>query len=184
MGKIKFKLSVKELNFEFEGDQETGLRFQNSISKTLNSLAETPNQVIDVESRTLEDHQLLSSSNENSTKPIRRRGKRAKTNDLESTSKDEFSSNGNLSEKTKRTNRPKGQSARDQILLLIQNGFFSEYRSVSDIQDALSKKGHNFNSGEISPPLLRLTKKDYLVRDDSSGKWEYKKGIVDVPTES
>jgi hypothetical protein len=59
MGKIKFKLSVKELSFEFEGDQETGQRFQNSISKTLNSLTETPNNVIEVESKVINEEKLL-----------------------------------------------------------------------------------------------------------------------------
>lgn len=181
MGKIKFKLSVKELSFEFEGDQETGQRFQNSISKTLNSLTETPNQVIDVEARTIDNNYLLPSSEQNSTKPKRKRGKRAKTNNVNSA---EENDNGNLGEKVKRTHRPKGQSARDQIIILIQNGFFAEFRTVGEIQDALSKKGHNFDSGEISPTLLRLTKKDYLVRDDSAGKWQYKIGTVNVPTES
>ncbi|MGI8670845.1 MAG: hypothetical protein ACR2J3_13525 [Aridibacter sp.] len=183
MAKIKFKLSLKELNFEFEGDQEVGQRFQNSISKTLNSITETPNQVIDVEAKSVNDDYLLPQSSENSNTPKRKqRGKRLKAIDANATSSE--NGNGNLFEKTKRTNRPKGQSARDQVVVLIQSGFFSSYRSVADIQDSLSKKGHNFNSGEISPSLLRLTKKNYLIRDDSSGKWQYKKGEVDVPTKS
>ncbi len=77
MGKIKFKLSVKELSFEFEGDQETGLRFQNAVNKTLNSLADTPNNIIDVESRVITDENLLLPS---STPRKRRKNKRATAN--------------------------------------------------------------------------------------------------------
>ena len=44
--KIKFKMSVKEVAFEFEGDLETGQRIQAGINRTLTSLTEQPERLL------------------------------------------------------------------------------------------------------------------------------------------
>ncbi len=178
MGKIKFKLSVKELSFEFEGDQETGLRFQSAVNKTLNSLADTPNNIIDVESRVINDENLLLPS---STPRKRRKSKRVTASNGSSENGEMGESDG---EKRPRTHRSRANSGRSLIIKLIQADYFSTFRSVSDVLSELEKKGHRFDQGHTSTDLLRLTQKDYLIRDNSSGNWQYKKGTVDVPTES
>ncbi len=86
--------------------------------------------------------------------------------------------------KRSRTHRSRANSGRSLIIKLIQADYFSTYRSVSDVVSELEKKGHRFDQGHTSTDLLRLTQKDYLVRDNASGNWQYKKGTVDVPTES
>lgn len=178
MGKIKFKLSVKELSFEFEGDQETGQRFQNSISKTLNSLTDTPNHVIDVEARQINDiPKLLEGQNGNSSssKTRRRKSKKVPT----------ASQNGEAGESDEASRpRSKRTSIKPLYFALIREGFFDNKRGAGDIRQELSKKGFNFEANEVSAHLLPLTQSGYLSRDDSSGKWEYWKGNVDVPTES
>jgi hypothetical protein len=180
MTKIKFKLSLKELSFEFEGDRDTGEKMQTAIGNTLGSLMETQNQIIDVEARQIKDDYMLPPSLENLNKPRRRRAnKHSKTINGDTTATE----NGNLAEKAKRTNRPKGQSARDQILLLIQNGFFTTYRSTSEMTEEMSKKGHSFDSSQLSTPLIRLTRQNILSRENSANGWQYIKGSVDVPTE-
>lgn len=171
MGKIKFKLSVKELSFEFEGDQETGQRFQNSISKTLNSLTETPNQVIEVEARTISDEtKLLSESSNGSSKRRRRRSKKASE-----TVTDE---NGNPIKSARQT-RPSGQSCHALTRSLIEENFFAENRTTGDVREELSKKGHHFESNHISSVLLTLTKAKELVRDkNAEDVWVYQKAVV------
>jgi hypothetical protein len=44
--KIKFKMSIKELSFDFEGDVETGQRIQNEIKKTLTAIAHTQEKLL------------------------------------------------------------------------------------------------------------------------------------------
>lgn len=177
MAKIKFKLSLKELNFEFEGDQEVGQRFQNSISKTLNSLTDTPNQVIDVEATQVNDiPKLLESQNGNSaSKTRRRRSKKVSA----------VSQNGEAVESDE-VSRPRSKrtSIKPLYFALIREGFFDSRRGASDVRQELSKKGFNFEANEVAAHLLPLTQGGYLSRDDSSGKWEYWKGNVDAPTES
>ena len=136
MGKIKFKLSVKELSFEFEGDQETGQRFQNSISKTLNSLTETPNQVIDVQARSISDEtKLLSEISSNGSSKRRRRSKKTKEINLDE--------NGNPVKSARQT-RPSGQSCRALTRSLVEGNFFSENRATGDVREELSKKRTSF----------------------------------------
>lgn len=178
MGKIKFKLSLKELNFEFEGDQDIGQRFQNSIAKTLNSLTDTPSQVIDVEAKQINDTtKLLEGQNGNSATHKSRRKKSRKASNA--------SQNGEASEDNEVTrSRSKRTSIKPLYFALIREGFFSDRKPAGDVRQELSRKGFNFEANEVAAHLLPLTKDGYLKRDESSGKWEYWKGDVDVPAES
>lgn len=46
MGKVKFKMSLKELSFEFEGDPEIGSRLHNEINKSFNAIAEAQHKLL------------------------------------------------------------------------------------------------------------------------------------------
>ena len=48
VAKVKFKLSVEKITFEYEGDHDTGLAVNRAMNHTLGSLMEAQNQVIDV----------------------------------------------------------------------------------------------------------------------------------------
>lgn len=168
MGKIKFKLSVKELSFEFEGDQDTGQRFQNSISKTLNSLTETPNHVIDIEARTVADTSKFLSENSSSNGSSKRRKRNKKPTE---TVLDE---NGNPIKPVRQT-RPTGQSCSALTKGLVAEGFFSQNRITSEVREELSKKGHHFKSNHISSVLLKMTKSSDLERDKNAEDiWVYR----------
>lgn len=159
MGKIKFKLSVKELSFEFEGDQETGQRFQNSISKTLNSLTETPNHVIDVEARTISDTaKKILSETSTSNGSSKRRKRNKKTADVV------LDENGNPIKAVRHT-RPSGQSCYALTRNLIEENFFSENRTTNETREELAKRGHHFQSKDVSSVLLRLLKNNELIRE-------------------
>lgn len=167
MGKIKFKLSVKELSFEFEGDQETGQRFQNSISKTLNSLTETPNHVIDIEAKTVADEAKLLSDNSTNGSVKKRKRRAKKTNDAV------IDENGN-EVKPKRHSRPSGQSCYALTRGLITENYFAENRTTANVREELAKKGHHFESNHISSVLLQLTKSEELKRDkNAEDVWIY-----------
>ena len=173
MGKIKFKLSVKELSFEFEGDQETGQRFQNSISKTLNSLTDTPNHVIDVEARTISNEtKLLSENSSNGSSKRRRKGKKPAEIVLDE--------NGNPIKVVRQT-RPSGQSCNALVKNLNEENFFSEYRTTNDVREELSKRGHHFESKDVASVLLILTKSKELTRDKNADDiWLYKKQLANT----
>ncbi len=51
MAKVKFKFSVEKITFDYEGDQETGQAIAESMNRTLGSLAEAQNAVIDITPR-------------------------------------------------------------------------------------------------------------------------------------
>lgn len=167
MGKIKFKLSVKELSFEFEGDQETGQRFQNSISKTLNSLTETPNNVIDVEAKIISEQPRLLTENSSNGSSKRRKAKKPAEIVLDE--------NGNPVKSARHT-RPSGQSCHALIKSLIEENFFSQNRSTGDVREELSKRGHHFESKNISSVLLKLTQNKLLKREKNAEDiWVYQK---------
>jgi predicted transcriptional regulator len=57
---------------------------------------------------------------------------------------------------------------------LKTDGFFSERRTIGEIREALSRKGHSFGSNEISPILVSLTKKELLQREkNAEDQWVY-----------
>ena len=59
--KIKFEMTLKELNFKFEGDYEQGQRLQTGISRTLGDLAKLQNNAIGAEEPRLIEAQVTNS---------------------------------------------------------------------------------------------------------------------------
>lgn len=179
MAKIKFKMSIEKFAFEYEGDQEKAEKLQSGINNFFGSLAETQNQIIDVDARRIEPKNLISDSAGNSTSPKKHK-RRAKKSSSGSASGDASDESSAESTRSSRSNKP----LRPLLVRLIQDNFFSERRPVGAIREELAKKGHNFESRGIATGLLMLTRDEYLERDNSSGNWEYWKGRVDVPAGS
>lgn len=150
--KIKFKMTLKELSFEFEGDVETGQRIQTDIRKSLTALTHSPATVLPTDQNVIEAEAAPALTNGN--------GKPAKS---------------------RKTRRPKGDSAQSLITDLRQSGFFDDKRDTNAIREELIKSGHNFESKEIAAALIPLLKKKILKRDKGeSGNFEYLKGDADV----
>lgn len=80
--------------------------------------------------------------------------------------------NGN-SKPTRRSGRP-GPKA--MIENLLDGGFFSQGRTISQIQKHLQKaEGRPYKPTELSPALLRLLRQKRLARDENAdGQYEYK----------
>lgn len=147
MKKVKFRMSIEKLSFEYEGDQETGQNIQQSIQRTLGSLVETQNRLVAPDLNTLEVEAV------------------------------QVPDNGSAKTRTSRPRRPKGTSARSLILGLREQGFFDQNRAIGDIQTELSKNAHNFKQNHISAALTSLIQKRYLKRDkNDKGNYEYQRG--------
>lgn len=70
-----------------------------------------------------------------------------------------------------------GSGTTGRLVGLIQEGFFQQQRSLSDIQRALAEHGWHYQQMDLSTPLTRLTRKRLLRRAQVSegGKklWKY-----------
>jgi hypothetical protein len=152
--KIKFKMSLKELSFEFEGDVETGQRIQSDIRKSLTSLTHSPAAVIPPDPNVIDGEVVPALTNDNA--------------------------NGKAS-KQRRNRRPKGDSAQALIIGLRHSGFFDQKRDAGSIREELKKSGHNFEAKEIAASLIPICKKRILKRDKAEGgNYEYEKGDADA----
>jgi hypothetical protein len=155
--KIKFKMSVKELSFEFEGDIETGQRIQNDIRKSLAALTHSPTAVLPADQDVIESEFA----------PALENGKPAPDN-------------GKVI-KPRRTRRGKANSPRTLIAGLRRSGFFTQKRDLNAIRDELARSGHNFKPNELSAAVIPLCKKGILKRDQGeNGNYEYVQGEADV----
>ncbi|HEX3534231.1 MAG TPA: hypothetical protein VHT23_08415 [Gemmatimonadaceae bacterium] len=173
---VKFEISLKELSVKFEGDIQTAERMQNQITGALNSLASAQNK-------------LLVSGQQATTAPTpavslgRRRRRTKKTEGIDQSileadvvagegTTGESNVSGDGASETRRVRRS-GAGAQTLLERLKAEGFFSTPRSIADMRAELSRKGHTFESRDISPALVRLTKKEVLQREATADGWSY-----------
>lgn len=175
MAKVRFKFSVKEITFEYEGDQDTGLAVNRAMNHTLGSLVEAQNRVIDV----TPEHPMLALPAAPAPTRRRHRSKPKPTNGQPVA--EGPPTNGEAAvPKPIRQRRPHGSSFRDQMYLLIREGHFSEERTSTEIHSELSRRGYHFNPKNIASELLWFVQKHYLSRDrNADGKYAYVKGSND-----
>jgi hypothetical protein len=167
--KVKFKISIKELSVEFEGDIQTAERIQQQVTGAINNLATAPNRLIS-------GGQQYPSTDVIDVSPTRRRRRRrsgtVEVGSEEGATQASGVDGGEDSSTRKGVRLGEGQKA--LIISLVSNNFFGERRTVGDIRDQLSKKGHSFKSNELSPTLGRLTREGVLQRDRSAkNQWVY-----------
>jgi hypothetical protein len=67
----------------------------------------------------------------------------------------------------------KGKGPQTFILELKNNGFFSEQRSISDVQRKLEEMGHIYAQTSLSTPLIRLVRSNKLRRVKENDSWNY-----------
>lgn len=181
MAKVKFKFSVKEITFEYEGDHDTGLAVNRAMNHTLGSLVEAQNRVIDV---TPEPPMPALPAAPAPTRRKHRGKPKATTNGQPAANAQpmaEGSSNGEpAAPKSHRQRRPHGASFRDQTYLLIREGYFGPERTATEIHAELSRRGHHFDPKNIASELLWFVQKHYLSRHhNADGKYAYVKGSND-----
>lgn len=155
--KVKFSISIKELNLEYEGSQEIGQRIHQGVTHALGSLINAQDRLLAAPPRS---GQVIDAGFSDAGA--------SKANGQDSP-------DGN-SEKPKqsRQRRTKGTSLIGLLRSLKKEGFFVQARPVSEIKERLKDKGHNYSDSNISARLQDLTKKDELFRDSSGEVYVYR----------
>jgi hypothetical protein len=156
--KTKFKISIKELAIEFEGDRESGQEIQNGVQQSILGLIGAHGDVLAIAPTAKPIDTPIDVSTPAGRPRLRKRDIHGQSG---SPSKTE-TSNGEQSQS--RTRRSKANSPGSLIQALITEGYFSEHRSIGDVLRALEHKGHNFNQTNLSSPLLELTRRNKLSR--------------------
>ena len=79
-------------------------------------------------------------------------------------------------ENGKKRTASKGTGPMPTLEQFIQEGFFSQKRTIGAVVDQCKTKARNFKNNELSGPLGRLVRNNKLNRTkNSDGQWEYSK---------
>jgi hypothetical protein len=182
MAKVKFRFSIKEIEFEYEGDQETGRAISESMQNTFGSFAQAQNAVIDVTPRELEQ-QALPAAPVYAASPGRRRHRaksRTPTNGIAVSSPLAHGDSPVAPDsivKPSRSRKPRHEGFRAQTYRLLSEGYFANPRTAADIQAEHEKNGFTYDIKNIASELTDFTKKQFLIREkDADGKYAYIKG--------
>lgn len=175
--KMKFKMNIKELSFEFEGDFEHGQKIQTGISKALGEIANLQTGAMGLpptrpaEARVVEAAALPAFS-----RPRRRRKRPpAEGGEADGTGAEETEGSEAVARKSS------GSSPMKLLLGLRKDGFFEGGKTTADIVTHVQTKGHTkLNTRSFTAQLVALCKKDILTRSDSGdGTWKYAPGTKD-----
>jgi hypothetical protein len=172
VAKVKFKFSAEKISFEFEGDQDTGFGVNRSMSHMFGPMVEPQHRVIDV----TPEHSVAALPAPATHRRRHRTNPKPATNGQHSDAA--APSNGSsVAPRVVRQRRPQGSSFRDQMYVLIREGYLGRRRTASEIEAELSRRGHHFDPKNIASDLLWFVQKEYLSRDrNQDGKYAYVKG--------
>jgi hypothetical protein len=181
VAKVKFKLSVEKITFEYEGDHHTGLAVNRAMNHTLGSLVEAQNQVIDVTPPEVERASMPAVTALPSPSARRRHRGRAKPTMSRASQGEATETDGeSISGKPLRARRARGDSFRNQIYVLIQERYFSKPRRAKEVREEVSRRGHNYDPKNVASDLLWFVQKNYLSRQqDEDSVYAYTKGSKD-----
>ena len=73
----------------------------------------------------------------------------------------------------RRPQTPGGESCRDRIRELRDEGFFTEQRGISDIVGGLSTCGHPHNINQVGAALTTMFERNEILRTPVMGKFKY-----------
>ena len=68
---------------------------------------------------------------------------------------------------------PAGESCRDRVKKLRDEGFFSERRGISDIVQGLEARGHAHNVNQVGAALTTMFERHEIQRTPVEGKFKY-----------
>lgn len=177
---IKFEISLKELKVSFEGDIQTAERMQGQITGAINSLASAQHRLI---APIPQPHTPTPALVEGSGGRKRHRRRASAPNGIDPaiiegatvTPNGDGAEGEGQAESTRRPRRTTNGNQTALITGLKDDGFFAERRTIGAIREALARKGHTFQSNELSPALVALTKAEALQRDKDPqvNQWVY-----------
>ena len=165
--KIKFKVSIKELSFEFEGTREVGQALQAGLNRSLGSLLDTQRVAMAIPAGPAlspESNPRLFYANPTGDEVL---------NGHTANGKATSPAPVLAAEKVKKTRKNGGESAMTLVRSLIAEGYFKEARTVETIKERLRVKGHN-NPRGLTTRLQELAKKDELFRNSTDDGFMYK----------
>jgi hypothetical protein len=166
---VEWEISIQGLSVKFKGDILTAGRMHGEVAGALTSLATAQQRLIGTSMPPPAAAVVVE-------QPARRPRRRRRSTPTESAGEGVPGAEG----ETVANDDGRAQSRRAQIGALVgqlkQETFFNgAKRTLSDVRDALSKKGHNFPAKEVSAVLLTLTQDEVLERDKDPGlhQWVY-----------
>ena len=71
------------------------------------------------------------------------------------------------------TKTPVGESCRDRVKRLRNEGFFSERRGISEIVQGLGERGHSDNVNQVGAALTTMFERREIQRTPVEGKFKY-----------
>ena len=71
------------------------------------------------------------------------------------------------------TQTPAGESCRDRVKKLRDEGFFSERRGISEIVLGLEERGHSHNVNQVGAALTTMYERREILRTPVEGKFKY-----------
>jgi hypothetical protein len=71
------------------------------------------------------------------------------------------------------TPTPVGESCRDRVKQLRDDGFFAERRGISDIVHGLMARGHSHNVNQVGAALTTMFERQEIQRTPVEGKFKY-----------
>ncbi len=152
--KIKFKVSIKELSFEFEGTRDIGNALQAGLSRSIGGLLDTQRTVMalpgvaddPIDAQVVDDAPAM---------PL--------------------NSHIPPPEKVRKSRKPKGIPVKTLLRELKQNGFFTEPRTAEVIREHLRiNGGYNVQPGSLAGRLTELLKMKELHRQEDADSYVYK----------
>jgi hypothetical protein len=71
------------------------------------------------------------------------------------------------------TQTPVGESCRDRVKKLRDDGFFTERRGISEIVQGLGAQGHVHNVNQVGAALTTMFERNEILRTPVEGKFKY-----------
>ncbi len=168
--KVKFEIQIQGFSVKFEGDEEQAQTAVLQVGQGLAGLTSLPAQMLHPNSSGAMSQQIAGpDANQGGTQ--------------------NNPGTGNVTpprtNKPSKAKGPRGESPQGLIETLVNEGFLAQERSAEDIVGELSKKGYAYETGAISTPLTRLTRKNIITREKKDGKhFVYKKAAASNQQES
>jgi hypothetical protein len=178
--KIKFKMSVEKIQFEFEGDYEQGRAMQQGITQTLTNLSNLQNRVLGAEAAPKQ----ITSNVVDPPRPRRRKRRTIGDGAAAAENGNGNGSTGGEGEDGDGERRSRGVSPTAVVLEIRKAGFFAEPRTSGEVLTECHRRGFsNLRASDLTSPLGSLTRQDVLRRDNdpTRNQWAYTNGTKDEP---
>lgn len=170
---VKFKIALKELVVEFEGDVQIAERLQGDITSALSTLASAQQRALSPGRQQPPN----TATTELGTMPTRRRRRKRSGGQVDGI--DPSIVDGEV-EGGAEVSSGDGEPRRDAsgvvslLNVLKAEGYFAERRTLGHIRGQMATKGHIYRPGDVSPLLVTATRKGILRREkNSANQWVY-----------